>query len=80
MKDSTILNLDQGNVKAFEENENDLQFIISFIVKNWYWFVLAVIVSVFAVRFHIKHTMPIYRTSATILIDETEDRDRKSVV
>ncbi len=74
MKDSTILNLDQGNVKAFEENENDLQFIISFIVKNWYWFVLAVIVSVFAVRFHIKHTMPIYRTSATILIDETEDR------
>ena len=23
---------------------------------------------------HIKHTMPIYRTSATILIDETEDR------
>ncbi len=74
MKDSTILNMDQGNLKVVEENENDLQFLLSILFKNWYWFVLALILAHLAVRFHVRHTMPVYRTSATLLINETDDR------
>ncbi len=74
MKDSTILNLEQGNLKSVEDNENDLQFLLAIIFKNWYWFVLALLLAHLVVRFHIRHTMPVYRTSSTILINETDDR------
>ncbi|MFZ2340215.1 MAG: polysaccharide biosynthesis tyrosine autokinase [Bacteroidales bacterium] len=74
MKDSTIINLDQGNIKVVEDNENDLQFLLSILFKNWYWFALVLILAHLAVHFYVRHTMPVYRTSATILINETDDR------
>ncbi len=52
----------------------DLLVIFSLIIKNWYWFVIAIVVAFFCARFYIGHTMPVYRTSATILINETEER------
>ena len=57
-----------------ETDKNDLQVFLPLILKNWYWFVFAVIVALLGVRFYMNHTMPVYRTSATILINETGER------
>ena len=51
-----------------------LQVFIPLILKNWYWFVFALVVALVGVRFYMNHTMPVYRTSATILINETGER------
>lgn len=56
-----------------EEGKNDLQIILSIILKNWYWFVLSAMIAVICVRFYINHTLPVYRTSASILINEAEN-------
>ena len=53
---------------------NDLLVIISLIKDNWYYFLIAIVAALICARFYIGHTMPIYRTSATILINETGDR------
>ena len=70
-------NLYQNEPQHLHQNEggqNDLQIILSLILKNWYWFVIAVTIAAVCVRLYVKHTLPVYRTSATIMINETEDR------
>jgi tyrosine-protein kinase Etk/Wzc len=62
------------NKQPHEMSEFDPRVIFSLIIKNWYWFILATVISLFCARFYLSHTMPVYRTSATILINETEDR------
>lgn len=44
------------------------------VIKKWYWFIIAIAVAVYCSRLYVDHTMPVYRTSATILINETESR------
>jgi len=56
-----------------DQNRNDLQIILSLILKNWYWFIITAAIALFVVRFYVKHTLPVYRTSATLLINETEE-------
>lgn len=63
-----LLRLDQNG-----EEQNDFQFILSLILKNWYWFVITSIIALVLVRTYVNHTLPVYRTSATILINDTED-------
>jgi len=48
--------------------------ILSLLRDNWYFFVLALAIAFFGARFYIGHTMPVYRASTTILINETGDR------
>ena len=49
--------------------------ILSLILKNWYCFLIAISnCFMFVPVFILGHTLPVYRTSATILINETEDR------
>lgn len=55
------------------EGQNDLQVIFSLILKNWYWFLATAVIALVIVRFYVNHTLPVYRTSATVLINETED-------
>ena len=45
--------------------------VFSLIMKNWYYFVLAITVSLVLAHFYIGHTMPVFRSTATILIKET---------
>ena len=52
----------------------DLLVILPIVFRRWYWFLLAIVISLFMARLYIQHTMPVYRTSATVLINETEDR------
>ncbi|MCF8380682.1 MAG: polysaccharide biosynthesis tyrosine autokinase [Bacteroidales bacterium] len=48
--------------------------VISLLIKNWYIFVIAVFVALMGARVYISHTLPIYRVSTTILINDTGER------
>lgn len=48
--------------------------ILTLLMKNWYWFVLTVIISVLGARFYIGHTMPVHRTTTAVLINDSEER------
>jgi capsular exopolysaccharide synthesis family protein len=48
--------------------------IFNLLKKNWYWFAIGIISGLFCARFYIGHTMPVYQTAATILINQTENR------
>ena len=52
--------------------------ILSLIMKNWYYFIAAIIIAFFCVRLYINHTMPVYRVSTTILINESGERSTAS--
>ena len=52
----------------------DPLIILNLLRKNWYWFVIGIFIGLFAARFYISHTMPVYQTSATILINDSENR------
>ena len=60
------------NLNQVGKDQNDLQIITYLILRNWYWFALSAVVAFFFVRFYVKHTLPVYRTTTTILINETE--------
>lgn len=51
----------------------DPRIIFSIVAKNWYWFIVAIVIALFCARIYIGHTMPVYRSSATILINETDN-------
>lgn len=48
--------------------------ILSLLLKNWYWFVITIIISILGARFYIGHTMPVYRTTTAVLINDSEER------
>jgi tyrosine-protein kinase Etk/Wzc len=48
--------------------------IISLIMNNWYFFVIAVVGAFIGARFYLGHTMRVYKTTITIQINETGDR------
>lgn len=48
--------------------------ILSIILRNWYWFILCLILSFLISRTYIRHTLPVYRSSITILVNESEAR------
>ena len=45
--------------------------VFSLIMRNWYYFAFAIVVSLVLAHFYIGHTMPVFRSAATILIKET---------
>lgn len=52
----------------------DLIALIPQVLKYWYWFAIAIVVALLIGRFYINHTLPVYRSYATVLINDTEDR------
>jgi len=48
--------------------------LLQLILRNWYIFLIVLAVAFFAARYYISHTLPVYRTSLSLLINEAEDR------
>lgn len=48
----------------------DPMLVLSLIIKNWYYFAIAIVICLALARFYIGHTMPVFRSNATILIKE----------
>lgn len=74
MKTSHTLSGDQQVRKHPDALGIDPQIILGLLLKNWYWFVITTVLALFLARFYIGHTMPVFQTSITVLINETEDR------
>jgi tyrosine-protein kinase Etk/Wzc len=74
MKNLNNIQVEQQNTRIQEAKGIDPKVILSLLLKNWYWFVIIPIIGLFCARLYIGHTMPIFKTSATILINETKDR------
>jgi len=48
--------------------------VITLLLRNWYIFAITIAASLFVAYFYIGHTMPVYETSISVLINDTEDR------
>ena len=65
----------EQHVKAAEMQIGiDPKAVLSLIIRNWYYIVAGIILALFGARFYIRHTMPVYMSSTTILIHESNDR------
>jgi tyrosine-protein kinase Etk/Wzc len=53
-----------------KQDEVDLIKLFFLMLSNWYWFVLAVLVALAFAWLYNSHTLPTWRVSATVLIDE----------
>lgn len=53
-----------------QENVIDLKKIIHLVVANWYYFIIALFLSISGAYIYNTYTIPTYRISATLLIDE----------
>ncbi len=48
--------------------------LLQLFFRNWYIFLIVLVAAFFAARYYISHTLPVYRTSLSLLINEAEDR------
>lgn len=48
--------------------------ILNLLKKSWYLFAAGILIGLFCARFYFSHTMPVYETTATILINDSENR------
>lgn len=56
-----------------QEGGLDPLAILSVLLNNWYYFVIAIVVTFFIARIYISHSFPIYRVWTTILINEERE-------
>ena len=74
MENKDTLFLSDEKLKPVINSGFDPLTILKILVRNWYWFFIFIILGLFFARFLLSHTLPVFNTSATILINETEDR------
>lgn len=74
MKKNINIPNDQQTIKPQSTWGLDPQVILALFVKYWYWFLISIFLGLFLGRFYIAHTMPVFQTSVTILINEAEER------
>lgn len=66
--------LEQQNKQSREKVNLDLIFLVPLIIRNWYWFLICILFALFASNLYLKHTMQVYRTTATIMVHERDER------
>jgi tyrosine-protein kinase Etk/Wzc len=65
----------QGQRDNLSRNESGINpaVILSLILRNWYYFIVCIVASILAARVYLSHTMPVYETFATVLINEEQN-------
>ena len=68
--------LEQGVVSTPENGANEvqafsLQDMVSMVLKNWYWFVISVVLFLFVGVLYIMKTSPVYKREATIMVKDS---------
>lgn len=53
--------------------EFGLLTLIPMVLRNWYWFLISIMIGLFGARFYLKHTLPVFKTTATVLVSEADD-------
>ena len=63
----------QGKLPQQESGFNPI-LILTLLKDKWYYIILGLILAFILARFYIGHTLPVYRVSASILINQIEER------
>src|SRR5215207_5514182 len=58
----------------------DFKRLLGTLLSNWYWFILAVSVTLTAGFLYLRYTTPVYEIQSSILIDEDQDNVAKNVL
>jgi tyrosine-protein kinase Etk/Wzc len=74
MKEPNNFKFDQQGKQSWDLRGIDPLVVLNLLKKNWYWFIIGILIGLFSARFYIGHTMPVYETTTTLLINETEGR------
>jgi capsular exopolysaccharide synthesis family protein len=74
MKNTDNFTLERQSKHTQEIDSLDLTVILPIVLKHWYWFLISIALALLASAWYIRHTMPVYRTTATILVNERDDR------
>ncbi|HBE42679.1 MAG TPA: hypothetical protein DDW27_16050 [Bacteroidales bacterium] len=74
MKNNDNFILEQQQKHSQDISSLDLTVILPIVLKHWYWFLFSIAIALLASVWYIRHTMPVYRTTATILVNERDDR------
>ena len=77
MKQSDIIDVEHQSRQSRVTSSLDLLVILPLVLKNWYWFIIGIVIALLGARWYLSHTLPVYLTSATILVNE---RDEKTLV
>ena len=75
MADQNSLHFEPQKKGLQQEHVLDLKKIFYLIVSNWYYFTLALSVALICAYFYNASTIPTYRVSTTLLIDEEKKGD-----
>ena len=52
----------------------DPKMILTILLKNWYIFIITIVIGVYGARYYVGHTMPVYESWTTLLVHESGDR------
>lgn len=74
MNTQSTFQSDQKNKLSRQKDFHNPIVFFTLILKNWYFFVIAIAISLFGARLYINHTLPTYISAVTLLINETEDQ------
>jgi tyrosine-protein kinase Etk/Wzc len=63
-------NSDKFLTKPQQSDDIDLMKYVFLILGNWYWFILSLVVALVLAWQYMEHTLPVWRTSSYILIED----------
>jgi capsular exopolysaccharide synthesis family protein len=66
--------IDTGKKILKPKSSYDPLVILGLLLRRWYIFAIGGVIGFFFARFYIGHTMPVYESDLTVLINETDDR------
>jgi tyrosine-protein kinase Etk/Wzc len=58
-----------GLYQRGESNTHEIKKIITKLFRNWYWFVITVILALVVAFLYIKYTPPLYEMNSTVLVN-----------
>lgn len=72
MKATGTSNSSLHNSSSINTYRFDVLSILTLILRNWYYFLIGLILSLLAAKFYIGHTLPLYRVTASLLLIEDD--------
>ena len=61
------------NIPALKSVGVDPGLILKILTKNWYYFIISIVLALIGGRYYISHSMPVYRVYTSVLIYEDEN-------
>jgi tyrosine-protein kinase Etk/Wzc len=75
MPNNDSFQLTDSSKRPYHEAEIDFKKIFYRIISNWYYFLIALVIALICAFFHNTYTIPTYRVSTTLLINEGKKGD-----